>query len=804
MKTVADFLRCNRNSENEIKFILGKEKQRILSYEELYVHALKVLGFLQKKGITEGDEIIFQISDNMKFLCLFWACILGKIIPVPLLVGNNDEHKRKVIKIWNRLKDPYLVIEEENLEKTGNDFERIDPESDPAKRWKERSFTVEDALRFEQKGTQAQLSEDDICFIQFSSGSTGEPKGVVLTHRNLVVNTYDILTSAGIRKDDRVLNWMPLTHDMGLIGSHLSALRFGLTQIIMPTVLFSRRPLLWLELIEKERVTVSSSPNFGYRFVLKFWERKKKKDAQAALDLSSLRLLFNGAEPIDYSLEKQFLEVFGEYGLRRNCILNVYGLAEASLAVCFPKPHEEIKVHCLKRESLKIGHEPEVCEEGSLSAVHLVEVGQPVGDLQIKPVDEEGRRVEEGRTGYLYIKGENVTGGYYHDEEATRAAFDHEGFLNTGDIGFFAGENLVITGRAKDIVFINGQNYYPPDIEKICENLESIELNTVASCGARPGKSENDRLCIFVIFHGRIEEFANTAWEIKMLIQRSLGIEPDYILPVQSLPKTTSGKLQRFSLARGLENGDYDHLIAEVERALEEKKKSMIEQVRKKRYKNPTEARLFELCAQYTDMSRAETTDNFFDLGLTSMTIVRLAEDMKREFGKQVLVTDVFSYPTIEKAAAFIEAWEEEGIFIRRNLFKQDFVHEGNRTDIPMEAEADCASDADERILEFLKRAVLGERIVIYQEEKGRLHCVEIKEGSKREVENFPVSGLEHLKQQRSAEGFSIVVTSGQNSCRLEKYFDLVIEKINARYGDMIVFTVWNQRINLLSLMEEK
>ena len=300
MKSIAEFLENNRSSENGINFFYSTENEIFISYTDFYSQAENVLGFLQSMGIKENDEVVFQIEDTRKFLLLFWGCVMGKIIPVPVLVGNNDEHKRKVAKIWKTLNNPYLAITEETAEKFKNDIKALEPESKLSKKLDNRMFVVEKAVESNIKGRQAEIDENDICFIQFSSGSTGDPKGVTLTHKNLLTNTKDIAEHSKFKTTDSVLNWMPLTHDMGLIGCHLSTTRAGMNQIIMPTSLFARRPLIWLDLIERDKVTISCSPNFGYKLVLKYWERKKKREPEKTYDLSSLRLLFNGAEPISY------------------------------------------------------------------------------------------------------------------------------------------------------------------------------------------------------------------------------------------------------------------------------------------------------------------------------------------------------------------------------------------------------------------------------------------------------------------------------------------------------------------------
>ena len=791
MKSIAEFLENNRSSENGINFFYSTENEIFISYKDFYSQAENVLGFLQSMGIKENDEVVFQIEDTRKFLLLFWGCVMGKIIPVPVLVGNNDEHKRKVAKIWKTLNNPYLAITEETAEKFKNDIKTLEPESKLSKEFDNRMFVVEKAVESNIKGRQAEIDENDICFIQFSSGSTGDPKGVTLTHKNLLTNTKDIAEHSKFKTTDSVLNWMPLTHDMGLIGCHLSTTRAGMSQIIMPTSLFARRPLIWLDLIERDKVTISCSPNFGYKLVLKYWERKKKREPEKTYDLSSLRLLFNGAEPISYELETEFLDEFEKYKLNRNCMMNVYGLAEASLAVCFPKIYDDIKVYDIKRDSLKIGSLVEIADKEDSSTVKLVEVGKPIGKIRLKIADENGNELPEKTTGYILINGDNVTKGYYNNEEVTQNTIYPDGFLKTGDVGFVIDSNLVVTGRAKDIIFINGQNFYPPDLEKICEGIDSIELNTVAACGVRPKGSISDHIAVFVLSSDNLEEFSNTAWDVKAALQKALGIDVDYVVPIHKMPKTTSGKLQRFALGKKLEIGEYDKEISFIEEKLNEKRKQIIDDIKNREFENKTQEKLFELCAEYVDVSNAKVTDNFSQMGFTSMTMVKLAEKIKAEFGKKIMPADLFAYPTVQKMADFIS--NEDSLVIRKNEFKSEFINKRGNETVPSEFESEKSTD--EAINEFIRKAVNHSSAVIYEKDGEEINCVEIKENNKNIIETFSVQSFEKAKISYYENGYSILVIKDGNTDGLEKYFDIVAESVKARYGDISVFIFNNGSI---------
>ena len=259
--------------------------------------------------------------------------MLGGIIPVPVALGISDEHRHKLLRIARKLGKPFIYTERRSLERIGAFAAQVG-ESETFEGLRSRAFLVDDLSDISRAGQVHQSRPDDVAFIQFSSGSTSEPKGVVLTHGNVIANVRGVIEAAQITEDDVSLSWMPLTHDMGLIGFHLIMFDSRVHAHLMPTELFIRRPLLWLTLASRIRATILCSPNFGYKHYLKVLGDRPVE----GLDLSSVRLIFNGAEPISVELCEEFLTRLAPARLPRNSMYPVYGLAEASLAVSFPPP----------------------------------------------------------------------------------------------------------------------------------------------------------------------------------------------------------------------------------------------------------------------------------------------------------------------------------------------------------------------------------------------------------------------------------------------------------------------------------
>ncbi|MCS6946610.1 MAG: AMP-binding protein, partial [Steroidobacteraceae bacterium] len=331
--TLPELLAAAARSDRTLTYLEGDNERRELSFTELQRRALGILWHLQQMGARPGDQLILQLAANEPFIDAFWAAVLGGIVPVPVAVGISDEHRRKLLRIAMQLGDPFLYTDRKTLARTLA-FAREHGASEIADRLERRAFLIDDLEDISRSGARQPIRPDDIAFIQFSSGSTADPKGVVLTHGNLIANWRGAMQAAELGAQDVTLSWMPLTHDMGLIGMHIIMMGSQCRLLQMPTELFIRRPLLWLQFASRYRATVLCSPNFGYRHYLKVLGDRAVDD----LDLSAVRIIFNGAEPISVGLANEFLTRLAPARLAPRSMFPVYGLAEASVAVSFPRP----------------------------------------------------------------------------------------------------------------------------------------------------------------------------------------------------------------------------------------------------------------------------------------------------------------------------------------------------------------------------------------------------------------------------------------------------------------------------------
>lgn len=347
-KTLIDLLLAQQDSRASIYVRTATDQVASLSYHSLLTNACKRLTDLQSLGLKRGDTCILYLYDELAFFETFWACILGGIIPVPVAPGNTPEHKNKLLLVARDLCHPFIVTEATAMRRFEDHFS--DQSNENPDFWS-RLIYYEPLSSKTPMADIKDMNAQDIAYIQFSSGSTRAPKGVVLTHENLVANIQDLCFAFGLTFDAKTLSWMPLTHDMGLIGFHLCPLAAGIDQHLMRTALFIRRPLSWLEIAAEVGATTLGSPNFGYRH----WLQAHEKTDAPLPDLSKIRQIINGAEPISLKLTTQFMDALKPSGLDQGVMCPSYGLAEASLGIAVAQPGLGARAVWVNRTEMQFG-----------------------------------------------------------------------------------------------------------------------------------------------------------------------------------------------------------------------------------------------------------------------------------------------------------------------------------------------------------------------------------------------------------------------------------------------------------------
>ncbi len=384
---------------------------------------------------------------------------------------------------------------------------------------------------------------DEPALIQYTSGSTGSPKGVLLSHANLLANIRALQAALAFRSDDVVASWLPLYHDMGLIGAWLGTLYVGAPLVLMPPLAFLARPVRWLRALHDHRGTVSPAPNFAYDLC----SRRIRDDELTGLDLSPVRRLLNGSEAVHPETLERFAARFAAYGLQPAALCPVYGLAECSVGLTAPPVDRGPRLDRVNRRDLQEGGRAEPVADGD-AALRIVSCGHPLPGHEVRVVDASGARVAERREGHVEFRGPSATAGYYRNPAATRELIGADGWLATGDLGYLADGELFLTGRRKDLIVKGGRNLHPHEAEEVAGRVAGVRAGCVAAFGITDRERGTERFV--VLAETRLTgaaERARLEHTVTKRIAVALGVPPDLVVirSPGAVLKTSSGKIRR-------------------------------------------------------------------------------------------------------------------------------------------------------------------------------------------------------------------------------------------------------------------
>ena len=480
-----------------------------LTAGRLHATSLRYAGALRALGIGPGDKVAIVLPTCEEFFFTFFGALALGAVPVPLYPTLDPELKARVFQSCEAR--AVVTI----------DWFRADVEAARAAAPELRHLLTPDALEAGPPvSAPVQAAEDEVCFLQYTSGSTSVPRGVVLSHRNVMATVRMMVEAVGVTPTDRLVSWLPLYHDMGLIGLAFGALYTGAALVLLPPDL--RSPRAWLEAVTEHRAHVTVSPDFGYRNCV------RHVHDTTGLDLSSLRMALSGAEPVRLSTIRAFQARFGVGDI----FAPAYGLAEATLAVAV-WPH---------------GQPVRIDPTGS-----FISVGRPCRGVRVEIAGPDGAgRAPAGEVGEILVRSPGVMQGYYRDPEATARAL-RDGWLHTGDFGFLDAEGyLFITGRIKDVIIVRGQNVVPGDVEEAVDHVAGVRYS--AAVGVESERTGTQRLHVVAEVRGDDlgpAELARIAHDVTQAVRQRSGLRPARVLLVrpQTIPKTSSGKIQRSALA---------------------------------------------------------------------------------------------------------------------------------------------------------------------------------------------------------------------------------------------------------------
>ena len=510
-----------------------------ITFGELLRGAGRVAAGLQHAGLEAGETVAITLPTGLDYFFSFFGILLAGAVPVPLYPPVRptqiEEHLRRHTGILTNARVRILITV---------------PEVKPVARLLKirvetlRTIqTVHELSRPETEFTPIPVQAGDVAFLQYTSGSTGDPKGVVLTHANLLANIRAMGQATATTQADVFVSWLPLYHDMGLIGAWLGSLYYGCRLVIMPPLAFLARPERWLRAIHIHRGTMSASPNFGYELCVR---RIDDKDLEN-IDLSTWRLAFNGAEPVSPQTITSFCDRFAACGFQRTAMAPVYGLAESSVGLAFPPLGRGPVIDRIDRDTFARSGQAVPIKEKNAPALEFVACGQPLQGHQIRIVDDTGRELPERREGRLQFKGPSSTSGYFRNPDKTRELF-RDGWLESGDLAYIAGGDVYVTGRIKDVIIRGGRNVYPHELEEAIGSVAGIRKGSTAVFGSRDRVSGTENLVVLTESRKKdphsLEELRKQIANVTVDI---LGMPPDEIViaPPGTVLKTSSGKIRR-------------------------------------------------------------------------------------------------------------------------------------------------------------------------------------------------------------------------------------------------------------------
>jgi len=521
----------------------------VITYGALIKDAERAAAGLMRLGLEPGEAVIIMLPTGRGYFLTFFGALLAGGIPVPIYpparAAHIEEHLRRHAAIVANCRGAVMVTVAE-----ARPVARLLRSQVETLR---HVVTPDDLKETPGRIALPVLAAGDTAFLQYTSGSTGDPKGVVLSHANLLANIRAMGEVLKIRSDDVFVSWLPLYHDMGLIGAWLGSLHFGMPLVIMSPLAFLARPQRWLWAIHRYRGTLSAAPNFAYELCLR---RISDSDIDG-LDLSSWRMAANGAEAVSPETIERFCARFAAHGLRRAAMMPMYGLAENSVGLSFPPLERGPLIDRVERHALsELGHARPV-HAGEAAAQGIVACGRPLPGHQVRIVDAGGRELAERREGRLQFKGPSSTRGYFRNADATRGLFQGE-WLNSGDLAYVAEGDIYITGRAKDIIIKAGRNIYPTEFEEAIGELSGIRAGSVAVFGSMDARGGTERLVVLSETRKRDEAGrAELIVRINAVVTDIAGMPPDDIVlaPPNTVLKTSSGKIRRADCRKLYEQG---------------------------------------------------------------------------------------------------------------------------------------------------------------------------------------------------------------------------------------------------------
>lgn len=631
-------------------YIRASGEEEIITYKEFRRKALCCLDTLQKKGIKKGDILLVETVDPKQYHMLLGACVYGGIVMSPLAQPNSweigSDGLKIVEKMWKKIDKPIIVTDAEHvcyyeeMQKTP-DFEGL-------------TFISMNEFTSETLGEKVPTELDDMAYIQFSSGTTGDPKGTILTYHNIIYTSRSMADCIAVPEDGVGISWLPHTHNLGVFIPVVLSMLFCNNQYFMTPATFIGNPSLFVEKVAEHQVSWTVFNNFGID-----WMTKQVPDELVKkMDLSKFRVMLAGAENISKPVIEHFLAKYGPVSHEELQIRVGYGLSETTLAIAITEDNAGNVFENISRKEMMV-HSRAVPTDDENDTVHLTGNGVVLNGIAMRIANDDGETLEEREIGEIQVRGECLFKTYYGTAPEDLENMKDGGWLATGDLGYFLDGILFIVGRKKDVVIIRGVNYMVADLEDIIYKKLGRPRGTLALTSVMNKETNAEELIVFVETEDSYEDFVNVRKDIIEAINKGVELNLSMVIPVKHLDKTSSGKIQRYLMKMKYENGFYQNIQDALAPYLQ---KTSVQEEKHKDVENEIEAivKLYWSEVLNVDASSLSTDEYFGAAGGNSVqafqVIKKLSDYYKCEFGHDMLVR----CKTIKEMALYIKEFKEE------------------------------------------------------------------------------------------------------------------------------------------------
>ena len=631
-----------QGSGKGITFTHEDRDDEFCSYDELKEKCAKLAAYLKKNGVKRGDEVLVHSADLKYFITSMWACFYGGYIAVPIDNGSNDTKAQTIKYILDSMKNPYVICDSISKEYYSREYA-------------DRAFDIT-GIDLESENIVCEppvsMKPDEIFYIQYSSGSTGTPKGTALNFGNIVTDAQSVVRRCRMNKDDVIVVWQPLTHCYGILAFHFTSVVLGCDQVLIPTADYMMDPLVWTRKVDKYHGTMSGMIPFA---VKKFINYYNQINGNFNWDLSSLRNVLVGGEQVDLKLCEEFLEILTKYDANKEVIIPAYGLTEATAIVSLHDNIEMMQENYVRRGAIGIGNKVDP-NSNKNDSTGFISLGPPLDCMKAKVVDEEDNDLGENTIGRLVISGDNISPGSYFKGNVTPLKDLKNGWLDTGDLAFLSDGKIMIVGRSKEMLVVNGMKFAVSDIENIVmDTIQGVYTKTSA-CNGFSRIRESEQVYIFVetnISFKNADErkvFLKYRDLIRKNVFEKTGLLIENVFPIAEIPTTGSGKIKRIELSDQVNQGLWEECAKQIEKAIHSEENTGVDKMSIEKVRSIIK----EIISGSTKLPVDDIDIQFHDYGIVSAEIPRVVKEINERFGTNIEVSVIFNYPNIRKLADFV------------------------------------------------------------------------------------------------------------------------------------------------------